>query len=42
MVGALINYITYVKREGNMVAHSLAHFPLSIFNYVVWMEDDSP
>ena len=35
-------HYSYVKREGNMVAHSLTCYALTISNFVVWMEDVSP
>ena len=31
-----------VKREGNMVAHSLARFARNIVEDLYWMEDESP
>ena len=34
-----ILYFSFVKGEGNSVAHSFAKFDISIFDYVVWLED---
>lgn len=38
---ALCNILdfSFVKREGNSVAHSFAKFARMISNYVVWLED---
>ena len=35
-------HYSHVKREGNMVAHVLARFPLNVSDYSVWMEDVPP
>ena len=35
-------HYSHVKREGNMVAHVLAHFALNVSDYSVWMEDVPP
>ena len=32
-------HYSHVKRKGNMVAHNLACYALTISNFVVWMED---
>ena len=32
-------HYSHVKKEGNMVAHSLARYALIISNFVVWMKD---
>ena len=40
MLGFL--HYSYVKREGNKVAHNLTRHALCISNFVVWMEDFPP
>ena len=35
-------HYSHVKRKGNMVAHSLACYALTISNFVVWIEDIPP
>ena len=34
--------LNYVKREGNMVAHSLARFARNIVDVLYWTEDEPP
>ena len=40
-MGAYYNSVSvsFVKQEGNRVAHVLAKFAKSIFDFVVWLED---
>ena len=35
-------HYSYVKRDGNMVAHVFAHLALNVSNYSVWLEDTPP
>ena len=35
-------HYSHVKREGNIVAHILAHFVLNVLDYSVWLEDVPP
>ena len=40
MLGFL--HYSYVKREGNKIAHNLTRHALCISDFVVWMEDFPP
>ena len=35
-------HYSYIRREGNMVAHRLARYTLNVLEFVVWMEDFPP
>ena len=35
-------HCSHVKREGNIVAHKLAHHAICVLDVVVWIEDVSP
>ena len=35
-------HYSHIKREGNIVAHKLAHHAICVSGVVVWMEDVPP
>ena len=35
-------HYSHVKREGNIVAHKLAHHAICVLDFAVWMEDVPP